>query len=530
MMMCSCDTFVVLPCASSDGSTLFAKNSDRDPNEAQEIMHCKEEDYTEGTTVKCTYIEIPQAEHTHEILIVKPHWIWGAEMGVNSQGVAIGNEAIQSRVPISSVPSLIGMDIVRLALERANNAEHAVTTITSLLETYGQGGCCGFQRPFSYHNAFMVADKFGDVWIINTINRDWVARRITAESLRLSSTNITLKSSTASSFEVDSFSKDTEPTREECEKLGIASISNVLHSSSSWDLFSKDIVKKAQERGWCSSDSDFHFHDCYRENIFSFFGEGKKREKRSRSLLFQQRGNINVASVMDILKDHFDVDDYNPSKGIMGQNLCMHAGWGPIRRSQTTASSIFVLSPRGNKPHWIASTASPCLSVYLPYWMGSFSNVGNKPKAKYTKGSLWWEHEIFHRIVLLDYQHRFLLAYPILDELQKKFYAKAEEGEEASPSGRQSIMQSCFDTYMSSIPKLIDSVNKKTQVVRPRMLYTLAWRANNLTAGLDHSSLVRPYSSIISDVWYYFHEVIYVSIIVLLVVLYFWPTSISSSH
>ena len=32
-MLFSCDTVIALPCATKDGSTIFAKNSDRDPNE-----------------------------------------------------------------------------------------------------------------------------------------------------------------------------------------------------------------------------------------------------------------------------------------------------------------------------------------------------------------------------------------------------------------------------------------------------------------------------------------------------------------
>ncbi len=33
-----CDTFVALPKSTSNGYLLFAKNSDRDPNEAQELV------------------------------------------------------------------------------------------------------------------------------------------------------------------------------------------------------------------------------------------------------------------------------------------------------------------------------------------------------------------------------------------------------------------------------------------------------------------------------------------------------------
>ncbi len=47
----------------------------------------------------CTYLDVPQVTHTHAVLLAKPFWIWGAEMGTNDQGVTIGNEAVFTKVP-----------------------------------------------------------------------------------------------------------------------------------------------------------------------------------------------------------------------------------------------------------------------------------------------------------------------------------------------------------------------------------------------------------------------------------------------
>ena len=111
-----------------------------------------------GSTVKCTYREIPQVEHTYEVLLAKPFWMWGAEMGANEHGVTIGNEAVFTKVPYDKEPGLIGMDFLRLALERSKTAREALTVITQLLEQYGQGGNCGFQHLLYYHNSFLIAD------------------------------------------------------------------------------------------------------------------------------------------------------------------------------------------------------------------------------------------------------------------------------------------------------------------------------------------------------------------------------------
>ena len=50
-----CDTFVVLPSVSADGSMIFGKNSDREPSEVQLLEYYPECRHDLSDTVKCTY-------------------------------------------------------------------------------------------------------------------------------------------------------------------------------------------------------------------------------------------------------------------------------------------------------------------------------------------------------------------------------------------------------------------------------------------------------------------------------------------
>jgi len=172
-----CDTCVVLSGATRDGEAFFAKNSDREPNEAQYLTIIPAQDYKAGEKLRCTYIEIPQVSHTYQVLLSQPYWMWGAEMGANEHGVVIGNEAIFTKVPAKKEPGLIGMDYLRLALERSGTALEALKTITALLEQYGQSGNCSAEHGLYYHNSFLIMDG-KEAYVLETIEKMWIARQV----------------------------------------------------------------------------------------------------------------------------------------------------------------------------------------------------------------------------------------------------------------------------------------------------------------------------------------------------------------
>jgi dipeptidase len=103
--------------------------------------------------------------------------MWGAEMGVNEHGLVIGNEAVFSKVPANKKPALLGMDMLRAALERAIAPREAVQVIIDLLEQFGQGGNCTYGEELYYHNSFIIANA-NDAWVLETVDKQWAARQI----------------------------------------------------------------------------------------------------------------------------------------------------------------------------------------------------------------------------------------------------------------------------------------------------------------------------------------------------------------
>jgi dipeptidase len=115
--------------------------------------------------------------------------MWGAEIGANEHGVVIGNEAVFTRELLlgrTEPDALLGMDLVRLGLERATTATEAVAVMVELLEAHGQGGSCSHDHPkFRYHNSFLVADADGAT-VLETAGRAWATEAATGAGRAIS--------------------------------------------------------------------------------------------------------------------------------------------------------------------------------------------------------------------------------------------------------------------------------------------------------------------------------------------------------
>src|SRR5690348_2182678 len=154
---------------------VFAKNSDRPPSEAQVLVpHAAR---PAGPALDTQYLRIPDTG-AHALVASHPAWLWGAEHGLNEHGVAIGNEKIWTvDDPHAQATGLLGMDLVRLGLERGRDAETAFGAIVDALEAHGQGGTGEPGTDEPYYSSFLIADARGG-WVLETSDRTWAARPV----------------------------------------------------------------------------------------------------------------------------------------------------------------------------------------------------------------------------------------------------------------------------------------------------------------------------------------------------------------
>lgn len=448
-----CDTMVALGNVTADGAVWFAKNSDREPNEAHALVWTPAAHQLLGAQLRCTHLTAPQARETHAALLSKPFWMWGCEMGVNEHGVAIGNEAVFTKEPYRD-EGLLGMDMLRLALERATTAPAALDVIIELLETYGQYANGGYQHRTRYHNAFLIADS-GEAWVLETAGRYWAALQV----------------------------------------RDVYTISNGLTIGSVWDRASDGLVRHAIEKGWCRSEADFDFARCYSDPFYSRAAQCAVRRRRSLVLLEAQLGALTAESFFALLRDHgtraVDAPQWRPAQSSMG-SLCMHAGFGPLRPSQSTGSLVAHLEPQLTSA-WVTGTSAPCTGIFKPVWPeAGLPEGGFEPGAAFDAAMLWWRHEELHRALLAEYPGRLASYRAERDTLEQALLAEtltlAERVRGQPPEGRREALAACSASAFAqadvATTRWLELARAVPATRRLPLLYGLGWRGFNRAVGM----------------------------------------------
>lgn len=427
-----CDTIVAVPPTTADGAIWFGKNSDREPGEAQIIEHLPAQKFNSPTKLQCTYARLPQAAQTNEIVISRPFWMWGAEMGANSHGVAIGNEAVFTRLPVPKV-GLTGMDLLRLALERAETACEALELITHLIAEIGQGGLCGYRnKGFRYHNSFIIADS-QEAWVLETADRFWAAEKV----------------------------------------RGVRTISNVLTIGKEFDLIADGAFEFARGQGWCKRANDFDFAKAFGNPLYRVISGGDARRACTYRRLMQSNGKVGRADLFSALRDH---SGHKPEDGWRLQMPCAHASWLATRQAgQTTGSMVSRMGADGSL-HWLTGTSSPCLSLFKPVALGG-NLISTAPMAGegYDAESLFWRHERLHRLVLGDYARRRAMFEVERRELEARFLSL---GNGLPPTAAE--CQQAWEAHRAMLPEWSERIARAASGDRRSWLTQRYWQQQNL--------------------------------------------------
>jgi secernin len=294
--------------ATKSGNVIFGKNSDRLGSEAQLITHAPRLHHSKGEGLKCTHITIPQVTETYEVILSQPYWMWGAEMGANEYGVVIGNEAIATKEPLNDM-GLLGMDLLRLGLERGNTAKKTLEVIINLLETHGQGGSHN-KKGLNYHNSYIIADN-KEACVLETAGEWWIVEFV----------------------------------------KNFRSISNNISIRGKGDMRREGIIEHAIEQDYCKDDDDFDFKMIFSPSPLPEKFPIESRDGCSLNQLRSYSGEISTELMMKFLRTH------EPA------GICIHQ-----RNNQSTGSQVSeIFEDPSLSIHWFTGSTIPCLSIFKPY-------------------------------------------------------------------------------------------------------------------------------------------------------------------
>jgi secernin len=422
-----CDTWVALRDVTLSQNVIFGKNSDRPVFDCQPLVFTPRKEWPADSRIQTEYIELPQTDVTYAHLGSRPYWCWGYEEGINEYSVVIGNEAIFTKTFRDAAEALnegrgpelglLGMDLIRLALERSQTARQAVEVMGGLIERYGQFGSgvpTKSHRDGGYDNSFIITDSH-EAWVLEAVGKRWAARYTSH---------------------------------------GYTSISNQPSIRAEWDLGSRDLQAFALEQGWWSDNerASFDFARAYIDERVPR-QVSHIRVKRSGQLLAEKAGQITPAWMRRIARDHYEdtflqgpyFDAADPDL----LSLCMHVSPGDFTWGNTASSCVAILpKSRAELPVFWWTPGPPCNGCYVPFFphgsrlpeivsnTGAFG--GNKvvapPQAEpdaFSPDSYWW---LFRRLmdnVKGDPIHSLPGCYPVRNRKVRTAFDRLEEEFEA---------------------------------------------------------------------------------------------------
>lgn len=376
-----CDSLVALGARTATGTTLFAKNSDRPAAECQPLFQSGRRRPGTGAKIRCRTTLIDDVPETFALVGARPWWLWGLEHGVNEHGVAIGNHTIFTRDAVGD-SGLLGMELVRLGLERGATAEAAVDVIIELIERHGQGGSGFSDTHWPYNNSFLVADA-REAFLLEASASRWAVKRATD---------------------------------------GVLSASNHASIGTDWDRVGHDTIEHAVALDWWPEPTGVRFDFARAYRSYDIVPPVISFGRYATTCNALAGAAMDVAAVQRTMRDHYDGGDVHVP-GRMADDekyysVCMHAD--PV--GTTTASMVVELHGDPSRPllAWVALT-SPCVSPYLPVFVDAPLPVElTEGGAETSTGGAW------HRFkaLLTEVEQDFALLGPVV----RGFWREFEDG------------------------------------------------------------------------------------------------------
>jgi dipeptidase len=368
--------------ATSSAQTFFAANSHRPVDEAQSLRLTPGRTFAPGETLQTRFVQVPQVRQSFTVLAAQPHGQRGYLQGVNECCVAAGVSDWQSRLQRDR-PGLLGPELLRLTLERARSARHAVEIVTDLIVRHGHGTFAGSPEGEAGDHVFLIADV-AEAFAVEAAGLAWAVQEIRQ----------------------------------------VRAAGDVAVIRQDWNRLAPGLADRAITQGWWVEDgSKLDFIGALSEAPTGK-ASALRRWGRATLLVEQQNGHIDGPFLRRLLADHYDGTPYevNPLEGPAGKTpLCQHALFETTTATAVSGVVELPAAGAGTSVYWIALSA-PCLGVYFPLLL-----VGDLPPALTGEpAELWLRTQQLLAYANHD-RRRWLRLRERLGQLQTRFEQQLDE-------------------------------------------------------------------------------------------------------
>jgi secernin len=174
-----------------------------------------------------------------------------------------------------------------------------------------------------------------------------------------------------------------------------------------------------------------------------------------------------------------------PPGAIFRSDVCMHAGFGPARGSQSVGSLVASLRP-GQSTFWVTGTSAPCTGLFKPVWMDAgLPDVGSTPGGEYDPKAGYWRHEVLHREVIRNYKMRMMTYQNERDQMEAVFIREADGLISKSSETRRSFSTNCFQMEEQSTPGWVEKVTDQPASRLP-FYFMNTWRKFDIQAKMPN--------------------------------------------
>ena len=362
-------------------------------------------------------------------------------MGTNEFGLTIGNEALWTKEPYHEEDdALLGMDILRLALERARTADEALEVILELLEKYGQGGNCNFYHRGYYHNAFLIADA-DNGWVLETAGEYWAAEKV----------------------------------------KGVRSISNTM-TVHKYDRIHPEAISHAIAAGYCKDEADFDFTEAYLDKTEKWTGSGINRQCITTKIMSDEE-KVSPETMFKALRSHDPEHGGEKAWYDSYYSPCMHAaGDGDAHSS---ASLIAVIRPEGKSTYWGTDMSIPCIAPFKPFWFDAYAEDVVFPYEKQEEAmDAWLKREEINR-AFVDGRIDEKAYMDELHHLEAQWKAECSQVEGKDAATRKAFCEKVSAEEKRFIDKWLDYAKSAKANPKGNAAFQEAWQTWNERKGQD---------------------------------------------